>query len=86
MTGTPPGDPVPLHGRCATLYKLLKGSEGRTDLRALQGYLGEEKHQVCVGDGTIDLMVFDCTSRRAHLSRGASYGIHWREFRFRGEE
>ena len=82
MTGTPEGQAPPLHGRCATLYGLLKGSEGRTDLATLQKYLAAPEHGISVGEATIDLMVYDTTARKAYLSRGASYGIEWREFRF----
>jgi hypothetical protein len=35
-----------------------------------------------VGKSTIDMMVFDCTNRVAHLSRGPSYRTEWKEFRF----
>jgi hypothetical protein len=35
-----------------------------------------------VGKGTIDMMIFDTTERVAWLSRGPSYRVDWKEFRF----
>ena len=35
---------------------------------------------ICVGTNTIDMMVFDSTHRTAHLSRGTTYGVAWKEY------
>src|SRR5262249_62000799 len=82
MSGTPPGQPVKLHPRCTKMYDHLRGSAGKTDLRAMQGFFADPKCGISVGKGTIDLMVFDTTSRAAHVSRGPSYKVAWRAFRF----
>ena len=37
---------------------------------------------VAVGKSTIDMMVFDTTAKAAYLSRGPSYKVAWKEFRF----
>lgn len=84
MTRTNDGQPVLLHGRCKTLAALLNASAGRTDLATLQRYLADPGHGISVGEGTIDLMVYDTASRTAHLSRGTAYGLAWHDFRFGG--
>ena len=82
MTGVKPGDRVPFHARCQTMYDLLGESKGKNDLTRLQAYFAEPKHKISVGKDTIDLMVFDTTARTAHLSRGPSYGVNWQTFGF----
>ena len=37
---------------------------------------------IMVGKGTIEMMVFDTVQRTAHLSRGAEYGVAWKDYRF----
>jgi hypothetical protein len=82
MTKTPIEKTVKLHPRCDKMYTLLKGTEGKNTLRTMQHYFEEPKHAISVGKGTIDMMVFDTTTRTAHLSRGPNYKVDWREFRF----
>jgi hypothetical protein len=82
MTATPEGKPVKLHARCDKVLELVKTAEGKVDLKALQGYFADPKCGISVGKSTIDMMVFDCTNRVAHLSRGPSYRTEWKEFRF----
>ncbi len=84
MTGTPPGRPVALHERCRKMYGLLDASKGRNDLGQLQAYFARPEHGICQGPGTIDIMVFDAAGRAAYLSRGASYGVDWKKYEFRG--
>jgi len=82
MTSTAEDKPVKLHARCDKVIELAKASEGKVDVRGLQGHLADPSCGISVGKGTIDMMVFDCTNRVAHLSRGPSYKTDWREFRF----
>jgi hypothetical protein len=82
MTGTPAGQPVKLHARCQKMYDLFAGSAGKTDLPTLERFFEDPKCGISVGKGTIDMMVFDTTARVAHLSRGPSYAVAWREFGF----
>jgi hypothetical protein len=46
---------------------------------------GDPARGICVGKATIDMMVFDATTRVAYLSRGPEYGVAWREYGFAGE-
>jgi hypothetical protein len=71
-----------LHARCQTMYDLLRETQGKNDLARLQDYFADPKYKINVGKGTIDMMVFDTTARTAHLSRGTSYQVSWREFGF----
>ncbi len=82
MTKTPLEQAVKLHPRCDKMYTLLKSTEGKNTLRTMQEYFEQPKHQISVGKGTIDMMVFDTTTKTAYLSRGPSYQVDWREFRF----
>jgi hypothetical protein len=52
------------------------------DAARMQDLFADPKFEVCVGKATIDMMVFDCTARKAFLSRGSSYGVDWKEYTF----
>ena len=82
MTKTPAGQEVAMHPRCRQMHKLLSESAGKTDLRQLQHDFEDPACAISVGKSTIDMMVFDCTSREAHLSRGPSYHTAWKKFSF----
>jgi hypothetical protein len=82
MTGTKPGQKVPLHARCQKMYDLMESTKGENDLLRLQDYFAEPKYGINVGKSTIDMMVFDTTARTAHLSRGTSYGVDWQKYAF----
>lgn len=82
MAGSKNEDRVPLHARCQKMYDLLRESQGKNDLSRLQDYFADPQYKINVGKGTIDMMVFDTTARTAHLSRGPSYKVSWREFGF----
>lgn len=82
MTKTPPGTEVKLHARCEKMYDLLRASAGKTTLRTMQNAFEDPNCGISVGKGTIDMMVFDTTAKTAYLSRGPSYKVAWREFRF----
>lgn len=59
---------------------LLDRTKGRTDVDAMKANFANLSRGICSGKGTIDAMVFDTKTRAAHLSRGASYGVHWRRY------
>lgn len=82
MAPVQPGGQVKLHPRCQTMYDLLHDSRGRNDLGRLQAYFADPVYKINVGQGTIDMMVFDTTARAAYVSRGSSYKLSWREFVF----
>jgi len=65
-----------------TMYGLLARTAGKNDLATLQRYFSDESCGICAGRSTIDMMVFDTTSREAYLSRGPSYGANWKRFAF----
>ena len=82
MTGTRGGEAVAFHARCRKMYDLLRESQGKNELSRLQDYFADPRYKINVGKGTIDMMVFDTMARTAHLSRGTSYKVSWREFGF----
>ena len=61
---------------------LLDRTRGRTDLDAMRRNFGDPARGICVGRATIDMMVFDTTSRTARASRGPNYGVAWKTYRF----
>ena len=76
------GGPISLHPRCRKMYDLLEASQGKNDLARLQDYFADGRFEINAGKPTIDMLVFDTTSRAAHVSRGSSYGVSWRRFAF----
>jgi hypothetical protein len=82
MSRTPADQVVKRHPRCETMDKLLNEASGQIDLATLQRSFGEPSCGICVGTNTIDMMVFDCTHRTAHLSRGTTYDVAWKEYGF----
>lgn len=82
MSKTPAGEAVKVHPRCQTMEGLLKNAAGRIDLGTMQQSFADPARGICVGKNTIDMMVYDTTRRTAHLSRGADYGVAWKEYEF----
>ncbi|MFO0429148.1 MAG: C45 family autoproteolytic acyltransferase/hydrolase [Planctomyces sp.] len=82
MSQTPADQPVKRHPRCLTMESLLDQAGQQTDLSTLQTGFSDPSKGVCVGKNTIDMMVYRTTDRKAFLSRGADYGIAWKEFGF----
>jgi hypothetical protein len=82
MTDTPHGKDVKLHPRCDTVLGRVAAARGKVDAAAMKTWFEDPKGGVAVGKPTIDLMVFDTTARRAHVSRGPSYGVVWQSFGF----
>ncbi|MBA4062342.1 MAG: hypothetical protein C0501_01290 [Isosphaera sp.] len=82
LTDTPAGSPVPRHPRCRVTDDHLAAAAGKVDAARLRTLFADPGCGVSVGRPTIDLMVFDCAARVAHLSRGPRYGVDWREYTF----
>ena len=79
MTGTPAGQEVKLHPRCQKMCDHMAVRKGKVDGAWLRECFADEKYAICVGS-TIDMMVYDTTTRHAWLSRGPGYGTDWRKF------
>lgn len=82
MSKTPAKDVVKVHPRCTKMDGLLTKSAGQVDLATMQQSFADPARGICVGKNTIDMMVFDTTHRTAHLSRGAEYGVAWKDYKF----
>ena len=81
MTQTPADQSVTRHARCAKMDHWLDEASGKVDLATMQQSFADPSRGICVGKNTIDMMVFDTTSRTAHFSRGAEYGVQWKDYR-----
>jgi hypothetical protein len=86
MTQTPPDQAVKVHARCQKMYDLIAESAGKIDRARMQDFFQDPKCGISVGKSTLDMMVFDCTTRVAHVSRGPAYGTTWRQFDFGGKK
>ncbi len=82
MSKTPADRVVERHPRCEKVDTWLDPRKGEIQLSTLQSAFSDPVLGICAGKNTIDLMVFDTTHRAAYCSRGADYGIQWREYRF----
>ena len=79
MTKAPAGQPIPMHPRCRRTYELFLAKQGKLNHKELQKIV--ETPGIAV-DGTIDQMIFNATSREAHLSRGPHGSGQWKRFAF----
>jgi hypothetical protein len=82
MTSVDDSQAAPRHPRCVTMDALLDRTRGHTDLDWMKANFGDRSRGICVGKATIDMMVFDTTTRTAFLSRGPDYGVDWRRYAF----
>jgi hypothetical protein len=73
---------VKRYGRWAKMAEQFRATSGKTDMARLKSVFADPKCGISVGTPTIDMMVFDTKNRVAHLSRGPSYGVDWKDFRF----
>jgi hypothetical protein len=83
-----------MHPQCRRMCDLLAGSKGKLDQATLTGFFADHKSTICkhakldaagkVTDGgfTVDSMLFNCTTKEAHVSRGPGCSGRWRTFRF----
>jgi hypothetical protein len=83
MAGALPDGRVKLHRRCQKMYDLLEASAGNNGRLMLQKFFTDPEAGILVAT-TIDMMVFDLTTKTAYLSRGPRYKLDWREFQFDG--
>ncbi len=83
MTCTPADQPIECHPQCARMRELLEEAEGRVDLAAIRQFFADhETKWICKHFGSIDAMIFDTTSRQAHVTRGPGCLGRWKRFSF----
>lgn len=83
MTRTPEGQPIKYHPQCARMRELLEEAEGRIDRAAIERFFADHKTKwICKHFGSIDAMIFDTTSRQAHVTRGPGCLGRWKSFSF----
>jgi hypothetical protein len=86
MTQAKEGEQPKMHARAHHTYDLIDKNKDQLDGAKLRGLLGDPQAGICVGKGTIDMMLFDCTARKAHVSRGPAWAKTWRTFKFESKE
>ena len=82
MSKTPKGQLVKRHPQCQRMCELLESGKGNLDRPALQGFFGDHKSTICKHNGTLDSMLFNCTTKEAYVSRGPGCSGRWRRFDF----
>lgn len=98
ILGGKPDEPLKVHPQCGRMFDLLASEKGKFDRPRLQGLfadhdvwmLGKDKGSICKHPGakgadsgfTVDSMLFDCTTKEAHVSRGPGCSGRWQTFRF----
>jgi isopenicillin-N N-acyltransferase-like protein len=85
--------PLPLHPQCQRMFDLLELGKGKLDPPRIKGFFADHESTICKHPGfiqagspgfTVDSMLFDCTKREAHLSRGPGCSGRWKTFTFEG--
>ncbi len=85
MTRTPKGQPVPAHPQCVRMRELLGKAKGHIDLATIQRFYGDHQTRwICKHFNSLDVMIFDCTSRRAYVTRGPGCLAQYKSFSFDG--
>jgi isopenicillin-N N-acyltransferase-like protein len=83
MTGTAEGDKVKVHPRCQKMSDWLETRQGKLDGVALQDHFTDLKGGICLAGSTIDMMVYNTSTREAFVSRGPGFGpARWKSFTF----
>jgi isopenicillin-N N-acyltransferase-like protein len=94
ILGGPKNKPLKIHPQCQRMFDLLAGAKGKMDRRTLQSFFADHKATICKHPGyrakgaatssgfTVDSILFNCTRREAHVSRGPGCSGRWRTFRF----
>ena len=94
ILGGPKDAALKLHPQCQRMFDLLAGAKGKLDQAALQSFFADHKSTICkhpgsksgggvdAGGFTVDSMLFNCTTREAHVSRGPGCSGRWRTFTF----
>lgn len=80
-------EPLKLHPQCQRMFDLLSAGKGKLDAAAIKGFFADHKSTICKhlgykGGFTVDSMLFDCTRRQAHISRGPGCSGRWQTFTF----
>lgn len=78
MTRTPEGEGVKLPGQAGWLEKQMTESKSKVDDDFLKGILAAEK----VSHRSVDLVVFNATRRKVHITRGPGPKAKWKTFGF----
>ncbi|HEX7899758.1 MAG TPA: C45 family peptidase [Planctomycetota bacterium] len=75
-----------LHGRVKSVNGRLAASKGKVDRdvlgRCFADHGGDGRERVCCHPSTIDVMLYDCAAKEAHLSRGPACDARWTTFKF----
>ena len=75
-----------MHGRVKNVNGLLAAAKGKVDRdvlgRCFADHGGEGRERVCCHPTTIDVMLYDCKAKEAHLARGPACDARWTTFRF----
>jgi isopenicillin-N N-acyltransferase like protein len=83
--------PLQLHPQCQRMFDLLASGKGKLDPPMIKGFFADHQSNICKHPGfiqagspgfTVDSMLFDCTKREAHLSRGPGCSGRWKTFTF----
>jgi isopenicillin-N N-acyltransferase-like protein len=92
ILGAAEGNTSRVHPHCRAMFDLLAGSRGKLDRPTLQGFFGDHPSGICkhpktdergqAAGFTVDSMLFNCTTREAHVSRGPGCSGRWKTFRF----
>ena len=91
ITDTPPGQPVEYDPKCQRMIDLLSARTGTLDRSTLQSLFADHfdpapglicVHDECWDPLTLDSMLFNCTTREAHIQRGPGCSNRWQYFRF----
>lgn len=85
MTGTLADEPVLRHPQCQRMVDLVAASTGRIDRPVLQRFYGDHESTICKHFGTLDVLVFDLTSREAYVTRGPGCLGQWQPFSFQSQ-
>jgi isopenicillin-N N-acyltransferase-like protein len=70
------------NARCDAANQWLDGASGKVDAAAFREFFTDRQSGICAGKATIDVMLFDTTTREAHLSRGPHHKVAWKSYRF----
>jgi hypothetical protein len=82
MTATAKDQPVKRHAQCQRMCDLLSSGKGKLDRGMLQGFFGDHESTICKHSGTLDAMLFNCTTKEAYVSRGPGCSGRWKRFTF----
>jgi isopenicillin-N N-acyltransferase-like protein len=87
ILGGPAEKPLTVHPQCQRMFDLLEGRKGQLDRKTLEGFFADHGSGICKHPGhkggfTVDSMLFNCTTKEAHLSRGPGCSGRWKTFRF----